>query len=89
MNCFRFGENETIEHIQAKLDVILLERECEFITEVYSADRKFRADVLIFNHLNTLCYAKIIEIAKHETKESIEKKRAFWSGKHGFDFQVL
>jgi len=54
----------------------------DFLTEVYSKDRKFRADVLLFTE-NT---PTIIEIAnKSESKESIEKKKAYWCGL-GFEF---
>ena len=91
MNCLRFGENETEDHIKTKLNVILMAMQnegCEFLTEVYSSDRKFRADILIFKPFSNGCFAQIIEVALHETQLSIDKKREFWT-KHGFYFLVI
>jgi hypothetical protein len=92
MGCLRFGENEKEDHIMAKLQSILLEKAngpCEFLTEVYSSDRKFRADIIMFKPLSSGCYAEVIEIAKHETQLSLDNKRAFWEGKCGFGFLIL
>jgi len=91
INCFRFGENETYEHIKAKLDQIIIrktEEKCEFLTEVYSTDRKFRADILFFFNWMNICYAQVVEIAKNETKESLDKKEKFWKNE-GFDFVII
>jgi hypothetical protein len=91
MNCLRFGENERDEHVRAKLDTILKAKKmekCEFITEVFDRTRKFRADILFFFNLRNICYAQIVEIAKNETEESLERKEKFWLGL-GFDFMVI
>ncbi len=80
VNCLRFGLNETKEHALGKLNEIMKARKADtdlkFLTEVYSADRKFRADLIIF--WKGACPPEVIEIAVNETKESIDKKAKFW-----------
>ena len=54
----------------------------EYLTEVYSSCRKFRADIILFIEP----MPSVIEIAnKSEKKSSIDKKRKFWNSK-GFIF---
>lgn len=90
-NCLRFGDNEDEAHILAKVGFILQQKkqgeDFDFLTEVFSADRKFRADLIIF-YKQHQCMAVVIEIAKNETKESLDKKEKFWMSK-GFDYEVV
>jgi len=97
MNCLRFSKNETYDHKFWKFSI--LDNVCkdnkqvlnlqlmfwdDFLTEVYSECRKFRADIILF----TEPAPTVVEIAVSEKEESLEKKRIFWKGK-GFDYEVV
>lgn len=56
----------------------------DFYTEIRSADRKFRADILVM----TYPIPTIIEVADSESDASLEKKRIYWESK-GFDFEAV
>ena len=56
---------------------------CDFYTEVRSADRKFRADILAMTNPPT-----IIEVADSESEESLERKKKYWNGLN-FEFLIV
>ena len=85
VNCVRFGKGETREHVLAKFNLAFAFRAFDFLTEVYSANRKYRADFLYFNsHVDI---PVVVEIPINESEESIEKKRKFWTDE-GFMFET-
>lgn len=90
LNCIRFSSNESVKHIKAKVDYILSRMivnekgfTVDFLTEIISANRKFRADILILDP--ELKIPDIIEIAINESEDSIQRKRIFWENQ-GFNF---
>lgn len=102
LNCIRFSDNETYDHVRAKVEVILGRKnpriyaatdhlriptnKIDFLTEIISADRKFKADIIILNP--ELKIPDVIEIAKNETEESLQKKRTYWENQ-GMNFEVI
>lgn len=92
LNCLRFGINETDEHIKEKLNTVLFELRNnysdDFLTEIYSSDRRVRGDVLLFSKMAIgKCCARIVEIAQNETENSLNRKRNFWE-RLGFEFII-
>jgi hypothetical protein len=89
INCVRVGSNETSEHAMAKFHMIDKMRKAawpgsvEFITECFSADRKFRADIIFF--VRGVSKPEVVEIPVNETEESMDKKMKFWLSE-GFNF---
>lgn len=56
----------------------------DFLTEIYSKNRRFRADVILFTENTPI----VVEIACNEKESSLERKRKFWE-KEGFEFIIV
>jgi hypothetical protein len=90
-NAFFYGENETDNHCEGKWHVIdkFIDKHgiknLNFLTEVRSADRRFRADVVMF--VKGMDAPVVCEVPVNETPESLENKRKFWTGQ-GFSYEV-